>query len=109
MVVERREMGATQVEPVFIGSRATTAPAPSPGPVACPQTIFLPFGGGSPHSALRLAPVDSTSLTPGQLAKVRQDVMRQAQYLYRLTDRMERQQFPTPDERRVKGLKARRA
>jgi hypothetical protein len=49
------------------------------------------------------------SLTPGQLAKLRQDISRKVDYLYRLTDRMEREQFPTQDEMRVKGLKARRA
>lgn len=42
------------------------------------------------------------SLTPGQLAKLRQDLARQVDYLQRLTDRIEREQFPTQDEMRVR-------
>ncbi|HUR55785.1 MAG TPA: hypothetical protein VMZ71_16730 [Gemmataceae bacterium] len=49
------------------------------------------------------------TLTPGQLAKLRADVARQVDYLQRLTDRMERRQFPTRDEVRVKAIRARRA
>lgn len=53
--------------------------------------------------------MDSWSLTPGQLAKFRQSVARQADYLQRLTARMERQSFPAADRVRVNAVKARRA
>jgi hypothetical protein len=46
-------------------------------------------------------PVDSMILTPGQIAKIRGQVMRQLDYLNRLTDRIERQQFPQADPLRV--------
>jgi hypothetical protein len=50
-----------------------------------------------------LADVDSMSLTPGQLAKLRADIAPQAEYLQRLTPRMARQQFSTQDEMRPIG------
>ena len=49
------------------------------------------------------------SLTPGQLAKLRAAVARQADYLQRLTARIDRQQFPSRDPVRVKATKARQA
>jgi hypothetical protein len=49
------------------------------------------------------------TLTPGQLAKLRADIARKVDYLQRLLDRMERRQFPTQDEMRVKAIRARRA
>jgi hypothetical protein len=49
------------------------------------------------------------SLTPGQIAKVRGRVMRQLDYLTRLTDRIERQQFPQADPLRVNAIRARDA
>ena len=49
------------------------------------------------------------SLTPGQIAKIRGQVTRQLDYLNRLTDRMERQQFPSRDPMRVSAVRARDA
>lgn len=49
------------------------------------------------------------SLTPGQLAKVRGQVMRQLEYLDRLADRIDRQQFPSRDPLRVNAVRARDA
>jgi hypothetical protein len=53
--------------------------------------------------------MDSMSLTPGQIAKIRGQVMRQLDYLTRLTDRIERQRFPQADPLRVNAIRARRA
>jgi hypothetical protein len=49
------------------------------------------------------------SLTPGQLAKLRREIARQADYLHRLTERIEAQAFPSRDPVRVKAVKAREA
>lgn len=53
--------------------------------------------------------MESLTLTPGQIAKLRADLSRKVDYLQRLTERMERRQFPTQDEMRVRAIKARRA
>ena len=53
--------------------------------------------------------VDSMSLTPGQIAKLRREIARQADYLHRLTERIEAQGFPSRDPVRVKAAKAREA
>jgi hypothetical protein len=49
------------------------------------------------------------SLTPGQLAKLRREIARQADYLHRLTQRIEAQAFPSRDPIRLKATQARDA
>lgn len=57
----------------------------------------------------KFAGVDSMSLRPGQIAQLRQQLLKQQRYLYRLCDRMRRTNFPEKDPMWVYGLRAREA